>query len=141
VERPVGLLEQERGLVLSFSLAVTVLSLFAVFTACICVTALTLVQAKEMEREIAIRRACGASQSVVLRRILREVLWLVLAAAGLGIAAAQIGYLFAILVRGLPAVNALGSLLGGLLAALAFSTLAAYFPARSAARQPPASLF
>lgn len=141
VTRPVGELLEVKELLVTFHLSVVLLSIIAVATACIGVSALTLVQTKEMEREIAIQRACGASKRIVFRSSLKRVIGVVLLAATGGLILGYVLYTTTAALKGYPLVNTWLSITTGLIVSVVLAVISAYIPAKHAAEKPPASIF
>jgi putative ABC transport system permease protein len=140
VRNPMGDLEKAKHLTETFSLSTSVMALVAVVTACTSVAALTLIQAREMQKTLALRRACGATRGEVLTIILREVLTLIIIGAAIGLAVAQIGFQWWAKNNELPTASSWGMALVGLACSFAIAVLSAAWPAWHVARQAPAEL-
>lgn len=140
VRNPLGDLEATRHLTKTFSLSASIMALVAVITACASVAALTLIQAKELQKMLALRRACGATRREVLVIILREVLTLIIIGAAIGLSLAQIGFQWWAKNNGLPSASNWGLALVGLVCSFAIAVLSAVWPAWHVARQAPAEL-
>lgn len=140
VSKPLESLRGTRHLIKIFNLSTSVMALVTVITACTSVAALTLIQAQEMQKQLALRRACGATKKEVLTLILRESLPLILIGAVLGLAAAKMGFQWWTKANELPNASSWGMVLIGLVSSYAVATLSAVWPAWYVARQAPAEL-
>lgn len=140
ISNPLESLQSTRHLIKSFSLSTSVMALATVITACASVAALTLIQAREMQKMLALRRACGATRKEVLSLILREVLTLIVIGTVIGLVVAQIGFQWWAKSNELPSTSSWGMVLIGLLCSLAVAVLSATWPAWYVARQAPAEL-
>jgi putative ABC transport system permease protein len=113
--------------------------------ACANLTALLLVRAASLQREVAVRSALGGSPGRIARTFLAEALVLAVAggALGAGVAAALLRGLSAVappelVRRGVPALDARVVAFCVVVAA-GCALICAFLPARAAARRPPAS--
>lgn len=141
VKKPVEDLQSTLKLQATFGLCASAMSFISVLAACIAIAALTLVQAKEMERILALHRACGATAKRIQVMVLTEVLTLVLAASALGLSLSYVGYYALCRLQEIPMVASLAYVALAWLASLVVAALAAYLPAKHTASQAPASLF
>ena len=133
-------LEKTKHLTEALSLFASVMALVAIITACASVAALTLIQAREMQKMLALRRTCGATRREVLTIILREVLTLIVIGAAIGLVVAQIGFQWWARANELSGASSWGMALIGLLSSFAIAVLSAAWPAWHVARQAPAEL-
>lgn len=140
IENPIGALAETRQLQQMFSLCLLAMTTLAVLSTAAGISALTIVQAKEMSKTLAVLRACGATKRDVLVRILKEVLALVGWVSAAGLVLGQLVFLVFAKTRGLPVVQQYLPPLIGCGIAIAIALLSAYLPAKSVADQPPAAL-
>lgn len=141
VSKPIDDLQSSLKLQATFGLCVSAISFVSVLAACIAVAALTLVQTKEMERILALHRACGATAKRIMAMVLTEVLTLVLAASALGLSLAYACYYVLSRLDAMPMVANFWYVIAAWVMSVAVATLAAYLPAKHTAAQAPASLF
>lgn len=140
IRNPMGDLEKTKHLTETFSLSTSVMALVTVVTACTSVAALTLIQAREMQKMLALRRACGATKREVLTIILGEVLTLIIIGAAIGLGVAQAGFQWWARTNELPDASSWSMALVGLACSFAIAALSAAWPAWHVARQAPAEL-
>ena len=131
-------LKQQRQL---FYRSVIAVSIFSIIIACIGVSALTMVQVREMQRTIAIRRSCGAPSSVIVHSVLAELLWVIVAAAVLGLLMAYFLFRLVAFRQGLPMVISPLAVPIGLFVSTLMATGSALIPVQHAVKQPPSRLF
>lgn len=140
VRNPMENLAKSKHLTEIFSLSASIMALVAVVIACASIAALTLIQAREMQKMLALRRACGATRKEVLTIILREVLTLIVIGAVIGLAVAQIGFQWWAKHNDLPSTSSWNMVFVGLASSFIIAVLSAAWPAWHVARQAPAEL-
>lgn len=121
----------------TFAQATSLFGLLASLLAAVGLFGLTSYSVSRRTNEIGVRMALGAQATGVLTQILRESLWLTLAGVVAGVAlATALGRLVSSQLFGVVPMDP-GSILGASVLMLFIGLLAAYLPARRAARVDP----